>query len=134
MVTTFHNAVSGLHRAIRGNRGIPVNYVRVANGSETARLALVAVPAETKLTQMDESGVTVQATRRDWIVWAPDLCLSGMKFLPARGDRMEVIVDGRLEIYELSDLGAGLEKHYRASDALGRVLRLHTTLTETRNA
>lgn len=128
MARAFDNAVKGLHRAARASRGLAVMYSR---GDDSA--AITAVPARSRVSMTDESGLTVTGQERDFIILAADLVLDGEQVLPERGDRIEQTVDGETTYtYEVMPIAG--QKHYQPCDDQGRLLRIHTKLVESGEA
>lgn len=132
MTPSFDNAVKGLHRAARASRGLAVMYIR-GSGEELSQASITAVPARSRVSMTDESGLTVTGQERDFIILAADLVLDGEQVLPERGDRIEQTVDGETTYtYEVMPIAG--QKHYQPCDDLGRLLRIHTKLVESGEA
>jgi hypothetical protein len=127
MARAFDNAVKGLHLAARASRGLVVSYSR--NGSAAQ---ITAIPGQTRVTAADESGLTIQAKRRDWIISAADLILAGEVVLPEVGDLIRLTVGQEVQVFEVQRLAG--EAHYYAQDDLGQVLRIHTRQIDTEAA
>lgn len=102
--------------------------VRAANMSETVTyhrggtsVELAATVGATEYEVADDNGFTVTSRTQDFIVTASTLVLGGIAVLPEIGDRIRMTsaVPGRVEVYEVMDMGDG---PYRQT---GPSLRVH---------
>jgi len=109
----------------------PVVYQR---GGES--IAITATLGTTTVEVTDDTGATVQSPQMDFIVSAAALVLDGVVVVPRIGDRIHVAsalgdataAPVKTLVYEVLTLPDG--KHYRPCDPDGRMLRIHTKLTD----
>jgi len=97
-----------------------VTYRRGTNSVEVA-----ATVGETVFRLTEDYGAQVRVVRRDYLVAADDLVLSGQRLLPEAGDRIEETDGDKVFIYEVMGPGGG-EPDWRYSDPYRRTLRIHT--------
>jgi hypothetical protein len=102
--------------------------VTVTYARDEATVSLSAVPAQTNINIDDGAGLEVRSKRRDWILAAADLVLSGSSVLPVEGDRISVSEGGLTRVYEVQRLAG--ESHYAPCDAAGNRLRVHSRLVD----
>ena len=111
--------VSWLEGKLRAYAAKPIVYRR----GESAT-SLCATPGQTLLKLADDFGsVRLEWTDRDMVVSASDLVLDGVPVRPQRGDVIEYVEDGNLNIFEV--LPFGTEPHWRFADPYQKLIRIH---------
>jgi hypothetical protein len=101
----------------------PVTYCRANNSVQVA-----ATVGKTTFDIDDGYGVVERWESRDFLIAAADLVLDGIAVLPAAGDRIREVQDGRTFVYEV--LAPGKEPCWRYSDPYRMTLRIHTKQVE----
>ena len=86
---------------------------------------VLATVGETVFRLTEDYGAQVRVVRRDYLIAADDLVLSGQRVLPEAGDRIEESDGDQVFIYEVMGPGGG-EPDWRYSDPYRRTLRIHT--------
>ncbi len=124
MLSPFAQAAAGLAATLQGVAGVAVVYRR----GERA-IPLVAVRGGRTVSATGEP-VATSSDAIDWLVTAAELADGNESLTPAAGDRIWEPRGVKTAVWEVMvpDDGGPV---YRASDAGGVVLRIHTRLVET---
>ena len=123
----LQRGIRWLNRQREAHLSRPATYQR---GGES--IAITATLGATSVEVTDDTGATVRSPQMDFIVSAAELLLGGTAATPRIGDRIHVAsadgTAGKTLVYEVLTLPDG--KHYRPCDPDGRMLRIHTKLTD----
>ena len=118
-MTTFQDALSAAHAAIKANAGVTINYKR-----DATEIELTALVGMTTFQVGDHDGYLVSYESKDFIFAASDISALG---LPQRGDKIEHVISDDTWIYEVMRPDGG-EDVYRITDAGRQIVRVHTKL------
>jgi len=87
---------------------------------------VLATVGSTQQDVMDEAGFRTTARTIDFIISAASLVVSGVKTNPSIGDRIQLVVNGVVKVFEVLD--AAGDGHFRWADSYGLMYRIHTKL------
>ena len=93
------------------------------------QVTVAATIGKTEFEIDDGSGNVQRFQSRDYLIQTADLQLGGQTTLPMAGDRLGETVGEQTFVYEV--LAPGNEPHFRYSDPVRKVLRIHTKLVLT---
>jgi hypothetical protein len=126
MSTPFDRALGVMSSRLRTLAGVSVTYARGTTDSVTV-MAIAGTSTE-GVTLGDGSQITARVT--DWIIEVADLLLNDEQATPARGDTIVVTEGGRVNTYEVVDVGG--QPCARLAEG-GKTWRIHTQLIDSQS-
>jgi hypothetical protein len=119
MTSPLASLVAGMADTLTAAAGVSVTYSR---GDDS--VVVSAVPGKTVFRVDTGEGSAERLVRRDYLIKAADLVLSGEVVRPARGDLIRETRGEKVEVYEV--MAPGGEPEFLELDNDGQVLRIHT--------
>lgn len=129
MADMLRNALATLGQRMKAFNSSAVTYRRGASSI----VGVLASYGTRRVDTFDSDNVMVTVTFHDFVIDAADLEVDGERFEPERGDRIESIVDGVLQAFEVSSQGT-TEGIWRYTDSTNLRVRIHTHLKRAEDA